>query len=72
MNVDTNENFVQKIGINLHGYNVTLPYMILFKNGKEIERLPGYDEKGKPRKMKFYREKDIVEVFRLKDIIKKE
>ena len=46
--------------------------MIMFKNGKEIEILPGYDEKGKPRKIKFYREKDIVEVFRFKDIIKKE
>ena len=71
MNVDLNESFVEKLGIDLHR-NVTLPYMIMFKNGKEIERLPGYDEKGKPRKMKFYREKDIVEVFRLKDIIKKE
>lgn len=69
MNVDTNENFVQKMGINLHGYNVTLPYMILFKNGKEIERLPGNDSKGKPKRMRYYKEKDIVDVFQLKNII---
>ena len=69
MNVDLNEAFVEKLGINLH-HNVTLPYMIMFKNGKEEERLPGYDEKGKPRKMKFYREKDIVDVFDFKNIIK--
>ena len=71
MNVDINEYFVEKLGINLH-HNVTLPYMIIFKNGKEAERLPGYDEKGKPRKMKYYREKDIVEVFGFKNIIKPE
>ena len=71
MNVDLNEAFVEKLGINLHR-NVTLPYMIMFKNGKEVQRLPGYDEKGKPRKMKFFREKEIVDVFGLKDIIKKE
>ena len=69
MNVDLNEKFVQKLGINLHGYNITLPYMIMFKNGKEVERLPGYDSKGKPRKMKYYREKDIVDIFQFKNII---
>ena len=71
MNVDINEAFVEKLGIDLHK-NVSLPYMIMFKNGKEVERLPGYDEKGKPRKMKFYREKDIVEIFDLKNIVKEE
>ena len=71
MNVDLNESFVEKLGIDLHR-SVTLPYMIMFKNGKEIERLPGNDSKGKPKRMRYYREKDIVEVFRLKDIIKKE
>ncbi len=70
MNVDLNENFVENIGINLHK-NVNLPYMIMFKNGKEIERLPGYDNKGKPKKMKYYREKEIVEFFGFKDIIGK-
>ncbi len=71
MNVDLNETFVEKLGIHLH-HNVTLPYIIKFKNGKEEERLPGYDEKGKPKKMKYFREKDIVDIFRLKEIIKKE
>ena len=71
MNVDLNETFVEKLGIDLH-HNVTLPYMIMFKNGKEVERLPGYDEKGKPRKMKYYREKDIVEIFEFKNIVKQE
>ena len=71
MNVDLNETFVEKLGIHLH-HNVTLPYIIMFKNGKEEERLPGYDEKGKPKKMKYFREKDIVDIFRLKEIIKKE
>ena len=71
MNVDINEAFVEKLGIDLHK-NVSLPYMIMFKNGKEVERLPGYDEKGNPRKMKFYREKDIVEIFDLKNIVKEE
>ena len=70
MNVDLNENFVENIGITLHK-NVNLPYMIMFKNGKEIERLPGYDNKGKPKKMKYYREKEIVEFFGFKDIIGK-
>jgi len=71
MNVDLNEAFVEKLGINLHR-NVTLPYMIMFKNGKEVERLPGYDEKGRPKKMKYYREKDIVDIFEFKKIIKQE
>ena len=71
MNVDLNEFFVEKLGINLH-HNVTLPYMIMFKNGKELERLPGYDEKGKPKKMKYYKEKEIVEVFGFKNIVKPE
>ena len=71
MNVDLNETFVEQLGINLHR-NVTLPYMIMFKNGKEVERLPGYDEKGKPKKMKYYREKDIVDIFEFKKIIKQE
>ena len=69
MNVDLNESFVKRLGINLHGFSVALPYIIMFKNGKEIERLPGYDSKGKPRKMKYYREKEIVDVFQLKSII---
>jgi thioredoxin-like negative regulator of GroEL len=68
MNVDLNESLMSKLMIDLH-YNVTLPYMIMFKNGKEIERLPGYDSKGKPRRMKYYREKDIVDIFQLKSII---
>ena len=46
--------------------------MIMFKNGKEVERLPGYDEKGRPKKMKYYREKDIVDIFEFKKIIKQE
>ena len=71
MNVDLNEFFVEKLGINLH-HNVTLPYMIMFKNGKELERLPGYDEKGKPKKMKYYKEKEIIEVFGFKNIVKPE
>ena len=71
MNVDLNEFFVEKLGINLH-HNVTLPYMIMFKNGKELERLPGYDEKGRPKKMKYYKEKEIVEVFGFKNIVKPE
>ena len=71
MNVDLNETFVEQLGINLHR-NVTLPYMVMFKNGKEVERLPGYDEKGKPKKMKYYREKDIVDIFEFKKIIKQE
>jgi len=70
MSVDINEAFVEKLGINLH-HNVTLPYMIMFKNGKEEERLPGYDEKGRPKKMKYYREKDIVDVFGFKNIVNK-
>ena len=68
MNVDLNENFVEKLGINLHGFNVILPYMIMFKNGKEIERFPGYDNKGKPKKINYFREKDIVDIFNLKSI----
>ena len=69
MNVDLNESFAHRMGINLHGFNVVLPYMIMFKNGKEIERLPNYDSNGKPRKMKYYREKDIVDIFQFKNII---
>lgn len=69
MNVDLNENFVGKLGINLHGFNISLPYIIMFKNGKEIERLPGYDNKGKPKKMNYFREKEIVDIFQLKSIV---
>ena len=69
MNVDLNEKFVERMGIHLHGYGVSLPYMIMFKNGQEVERLPGYDSKGHPKKMKYYREKEIVDVFQLKSIV---
>ena len=34
MNVDLNESFVEKLGIDLH-MNVTLPYMIMFKMEKK-------------------------------------
>jgi thioredoxin-like negative regulator of GroEL len=39
MNVDLNEKFVERMGIHLHGYGVSLPYMIMFKNGQEVDRI---------------------------------
>ena len=72
MDVDLNENLVSQMGINLKGFKVTLPYLIMFKNGKEIHRLPGNDAKGFPKKMKNYREREIVDVFELKKFIASE
>lgn len=68
MDVDLNENFAKKMGINLQGFKVTLPYLIMFKNGEEVERFPHNDSKGYPLKIKYYREKDIVDIFELKRI----
>ena len=69
MDVDLNESLVSQMGINLKGWKVTLPYLIMFKNGKEVQRLPGNDAKGYPKKMRCYKEREIVDVFELKNFI---
>ena len=69
MNVDWNENFVRKLGINLSPSNVVLPYLIMYKNGEEYKRYPGLDHSGKTIKIHSYKEKDIVDIFQIKSIV---
>lgn len=47
-----------------------LPVIILFKNGQEIYRYPGYDAKGRPLQAKAYKEKDMIRLFELDNIYK--
>ena len=42
-----------------------LPVVILYKNGVEIYRYPGYDAKGRPLQAKAYKEKDMIRLFEL-------
>lgn len=69
MDVDLNDLFAERLGINLKGLDISLPVLVMFKNGEEIMRMPSVDNRGVRQKIKFFREKDIVETFKLKEIL---
>ena len=71
IDVDLNENLCSKYKIYLTGYKINLPYCILFVNGEEKERYPGFDKHGNSLKVKYYREKEIVSIFGLDEIYEK-
>ncbi len=45
-----------------------LPVAVLYKNGVEIYRYPGYDSKGRPLQAKAYKERDMIRLFELESI----
>lgn len=70
IDVDLNEALAKSYGINVDGYKNILPYCILFKNGKDGLRFPGFDKNGKIVPAKTYREREMVKIFGLDELKK--
>ena len=49
-------------------FSSQLPVILLFKNGLEIYRFPGYDSNGKIQSVRVYKEKEIIRLFDLERI----
>lgn len=65
------ENFpvlAKRYSIDVSGYFVQLPIVVLLKNGNEIVRYPANDKNGKPMTVKHYKEKEIIKNFDLENI----
>ncbi len=68
IDVDVSPEIAVKYNIITSGIHVQLPLAVLFKNGEEVKRYPWNDKSGKPIKVKFYKEKEIIKYFNLDEI----
>ncbi|XP_013776832.1 thioredoxin-related transmembrane protein 2 homolog [Limulus polyphemus] len=57
----------EKFRISMSSFTKQLPTVILFKNGKEVNRRPVFDSYGKPIKF-FFNEENILSVFDLNNV----
>ena len=58
----------QEYEISTSAFFSVLPVIILLKNGEMTDKYPHNDKNGKPLKVKYYREKEIVNIFNLENL----
>jgi len=69
VDVDLLPSLAKENNIETKSFFQVLPAIIVFKNGEEDVRYPGFDKRGKPFQVKYYREKEIVKNFRFRRFI---
>jgi hypothetical protein len=69
INIEILEDLAYSKNVKFKGILTQLPVLVLYENGKEVQRYPANDSKGNPYQVKYYRERDIVRYFNL-DMIK--
>jgi hypothetical protein len=57
-----------KFGLNMDSISISLPLIILFRNGEEAFRYPANDKNGRPIPVRHYKEKEIIRIFNLETI----
>lgn len=68
VDVEVTPNLARRFNIPLTGFSVQLPIVVLLKNGAEIDRYPINDKNGVPVKVRHYKEKEIVNNFKIDTI----
>lgn len=71
VDVDGSADIAAKYKVINSGIHIQLPILVLIKNGEEVKRYPWNDKNGKPLKVKFYKEKEIIKYFDLEDLYHK-
>jgi hypothetical protein len=68
VDADAYPSLAERNGLNMDGLYVSLPLIILYRNGEEVFRYPANDKNGKPISVKHYKEKEIIRMFDLETI----
>ena len=68
IDVDLLPSLAERYKISNSFFSSQLPVILLFKNGLEIYRFPGYDSNGKTHAVRVYKEKEIIRLFDLEKI----
>ena len=56
--------------VEIKGFAVELPIVVLYKNGIEFKRYPSKDKKGNTYQAKYYSKKVIINYFELESIFR--